>query len=208
MVKEQAFEPNYSVDWFSNNIPIWNQVFERYGLKGKSGLKFLEIGCFEGRATNFMLDNILTGDNCTIDVVDTFGGSLNEGGMHWDDSYQFNELYNKFTHNIQKNKEKVSIHKGESSRVLRSLSLDRESYYDFVYIDGSHTAYAVLEDAILIHPMVKPGGIVIFDDYLWKDTSNLHPTNSPELAITCFYNVFELHYDVVFYGYQVGLIKK
>jgi hypothetical protein len=208
MVEEQLFKPEYSVDWFSNNIPLWNQVFDVHQLTGKDGLRFLEIGCFEGRATNYLLDNILTGSDSLIEVVDTFGGSLNEGGMHWDDSYQFDELYNKFTHNIQKNKDRVIVHKGESSKVLRELSLHKQSYYDFAYIDGSHTAYAVLEDAILVHPMIKPGGIVIFDDYLWKDTGNLHPTNSPELAVDCFYNVFELQYDVIFHGYQVGLIKK
>lgn len=155
-----------------------------------------------------MLDNVLTADDSVIDVVDTFGGSLNEGGMHWDDAYEFDELYNKFTHNIQKHKHKVNIHKGESSRVLRELSLQKQNHYDFVYIDGSHTAYAVLEDAILMHPMLKSGGIVVFDDYLWKDRDNLHPTNSPELAINCFYTAFELQYDIVFQGYQVGLVKK
>jgi hypothetical protein len=212
MVKqEQDSQPNYSVDWFSHNIPMWDQVFDNYNIKGKSGLRFLEIGCFEGRATNYMLDNILTADDSTIDVVDTFGGSLNEGGMQiigTDPNYQFTELHNKFLHNIQKNKHKVNAYKGNSSKVLREMSLQRQEYYDFVYIDGSHTAYAVLEDAVLVHPMIKPGGILIFDDYLWKDGGNPHPTNSPELAVNCFYTVFELQYEVVFQGYQVGLLKK
>lgn len=209
MVKqEQNLQPDYSVDWFSHNIPMWDQVFDKYNIKGKNGLRFLEIGCFEGRATNYMLDNVLTADDSIIDVVDTFGGSLNEGGMHWDDTYKFSELHSKFVNNIQKHKHKVNIHKGESSRVLRELSLQKQNHYDFVYIDGSHTAYAVLEDAILMHPMLKSGGIVIFDDYLWKDQGNMHPTNSPELAVNCFYTTFELQYEVVFQGYQVGLLKK
>lgn len=51
MVKqEQNLQPDYSVDWFSYNVPVWDQVFDNYNIKGKSGLKFLEIGCFEGRA--------------------------------------------------------------------------------------------------------------------------------------------------------------
>ena len=48
-------EPIYSVDWFSNNIPVWEMVFSETNLKGKDNLIFLEIGCFEGRATNYML---------------------------------------------------------------------------------------------------------------------------------------------------------
>jgi SAM-dependent methyltransferase len=198
----------YSVDWFSNNIPIWNQLFQKLNFIGKSDLRFLEIGCFEGRATNFMLDNILTGDNCTIDVIDTFGGSLNESGMHWDDTFEFEKLYNTFKQNIHNNEHRVKIHRGYSGDVLRELSLKNKEHYDFVYVDGSHTAYGVLEDAILVHPMLKTGGVIIFDDYLWKDPKNLHPTNSPELAVQCFYNVYEPFYDVVIHGYQVGLIKK
>jgi hypothetical protein len=71
-------EPKYSVDWFSNNIPGWEKLFSSLGIKGTHFLNFLEVGCFEGRATNYMLENILTGRECKIHVVDTFGGSLNE----------------------------------------------------------------------------------------------------------------------------------
>lgn len=199
-------EQNYSVDWFSNNISTWEQVFDYYKLKGKDNLRFLEIGCFEGRATNYMLENILTGEGSTIDVVDTFGGSKEEAGMKWDDSYDFNELYNKFTHNISDNKDKVNIHRGMSGDILRSEF--QPNTFDFAYIDGSHTAYDVLQDAVLVHPLLKSGGIMIFDDFAWKDPNNLHPTNSPELGVTCFYNAYQLFYDAIFQGYQVGLIKK
>lgn len=199
-------EPNYSVDWFSNNIPVWDQVFDHFQLRGKDGLRFLEIGCFEGRATNYMLDNILTGVGSTIDVVDTFGGSREEAGMKWDENYDFDELYNKFVGNISNNKDKVSIHRGMSGDILKK---DFEpNTFDFVYIDGSHTAYDVLQDAILVHPLLKSGGIIIFDDFGWKDPNNLHPTNSPELGVTCFYNAYEIFYQPLFQGYQIGFIKK
>ena len=80
--------------------------------------------------------------------------------------------------------------------------------FDFIYIDGSHTAYDVLQDAVLTHPLLKVGGVLIFDDFGWKDPNNLHPTNSPELGVICFCNAYELSYDSILQGYQVGLIKK
>jgi SAM-dependent methyltransferase len=202
MVEQQ---PDYSVDWFSNNIPLWNHLFESYQLKGKDNLTFLEIGCFEGRATNYLLDNILTGNNCLIHVVDTFGGSREEAGMNWDENYDFDALFNKFSNNIQNNKEKVIIHRGMSGDILKT-DFGKE-IFDFIYIDGSHTAYDVLQDAILCHPLLKKGGIVVFDDFGWKDPNNLHPTNSPELGITCFYNAYELAYNPIFQGYQIGFYK-
>lgn len=206
MVETNKYTLNYSVDWFSNNIPLWDQVFEHYGLKGKNDLRFLEIGCFEGRATNYMLDNILTGENSTIDVVDTFNGSQNETGMNWDNNYQFTELYNAFTNNISKHKHKVNIHQGLSGDILKTNF--KPNTFDFIYIDGSHTAYDVLQDAILCHNLLKSGGIVIFDDFLWKDPNNLDPANSPELGIICFSNAYEPFYDCIFQGYQIGFIKK
>ena len=206
-MKKETIQPIYSVDWFSNNIPVWDQVFDHTALKGKDNLTFLEIGCFEGRATNHMLDNILTGKNCVLHVVDTFGGSKNESGMNWDDDiYNFTVLVDKFKANISKHEDRVVIHRGFSGDVLKKDF--QNDMFDFIYIDGSHTAYDVLQDAILSHSLLKSGGVIIFDDFGWKDPTNLHPTNSPELGITCFYNNYELFYNVLFSGYQIGLIKK
>jgi SAM-dependent methyltransferase len=204
MVEQQ--EPDYSVDWFSNNIPLWDQVFDHVKLRGKDNLKFLEIGCFEGRASNYLLDNILTAEGSKLHVVDTFEGSKEEAGMKWDENYDFDALINKFKGNVSKHGDKVVIHRGMSGDILKT---DFEpNTFDFIYIDGAHTAYGVLQDAILAHPLLKVGGIVIFDDFGWKDPTNLHPTNSPELGVTCFFNAYELFYNPLFQGYQVGFIKK
>ena len=202
----ESNQPDYSVDWFSNNIPIWDQVFDFAKLRGKENIKFLEIGCFEGRATNYLLENILTGEGSEIHVVDTFEGSREEAGMKWDDNYDFDALYNKFKRNVSKYEDKVKIHRGMSGDILKS-DFEKDTF-DFIYIDGSHTAYDVLQDAILAHSLLKVGGIIIFDDFGWKDPNNLHPTNSPELGVTCFYNAYELFYNTIFQGYQIGFIKK
>lgn len=199
-------EPKYSVDWFSNNIPVWEKCFSSLGITGTHFLKFLEIGCFEGRATNYMLDNILTGKDCEIHVVDTFHGSRNESGMNWGDSYDFDALYNTFCNNISNHKEKVTIHRGQSGKVLKTDF--QEESFDFVYIDGSHTAPDVLQDAVLVHPLLKVGGFVIFDDYLWNDINNPDPRNNPKMAIDFFYEVNRNKYNFVFQGYQIGLLKK
>ena len=44
--------------------------------------------------------------------------------------------------------------------------------------------------------------------YLWKDPNRTSPTESPELGIDYFYNIYSDFYNVLFQGYQVGLIKK
>lgn len=199
-------EKKYWSNWFSNNIPVWDKVFENSGLIGKQNLTFLEIGCFEGRATNYLLNSVLFNEGCKIHVVDTFGGSLNEAGMSWDKEYDFNNVYDRFLYNTSENKDKVVIHHGDSGNLLRSDFKDE--MFDFVYVDGSHTAPDVLRDAILMHPLLKIGGIVIFDDFGWKDPNNPDPTNSPEMAVNFFYGAYKNKYDIIFQGYQVGLVKK
>ena len=194
-------EKQFTTDWFSHNIPNWTYVLEQF--KNKPNLNFLEIGCWEGRATCWLLENILTDKNSKITVVDTFGGSPEETGMN---GLDFDNVLSRFKHNIQEHKDKVIIHQGHSSKILKQFK--EEEQYDFAYIDASHTAYGTLEDAILVHPLVKKGGIIIFDDYLWKDPNRPSPTDSPELGINCFYNTYSDFYDVIFNAYQVGLIKK
>lgn len=198
-------EKRYWSDWFSGNIPVWESIFKEYGLKGTHFLNFLEIGCFEGRATNYLLENVLTGQGCKIHVVDTFGGSLEETGMKWDSDYDFSKLYETFVHNTQEHAEKIVIHKGISGKILRT---DFEyNSFDFIYIDGSHTAPDVLQDAVLCHPLLKNGGIMLFDDYGWRDPNNPDPTNSPAIAIDFFYNVHIHQYKPIHQGYQVALLK-
>ena len=71
----------FTETWFDGNIPNWTNLFTAL----KEQLDFvpesvLEIGCFEGRATTWLCDNILQ-EGTRYDIVDTFGGSLNETGM-------------------------------------------------------------------------------------------------------------------------------
>jgi len=194
-------EKHFTTDWFSDNINLWSNILE--GFKHKPNLNFLEIGCWEGRATCWLLENILTDKSSKITVVDTFGGSPEETGMN---GLDFENVLSRFKHNIQEHSDKVTIHEGYSNHVLKQLG--NEPLFDFAYIDASHTAYGTLEDAILTHPLIKKGGIIIFDDYKWKDPNLPSITDSPELGVNCFVHAFSDFYELVFVGYQVGIRKK
>jgi predicted O-methyltransferase YrrM len=105
------------------------------------------------------------------------------------------------THDI---KDKVSIHRGFSSDILKKPELmDRQ--YDIIYIDGDHHSWSALEDAVLAFPLLKSGGLLIFDDYLYGD---IKTCNSPHLGINAFISAYKDRIRDLYAGYQVFLYKK
>lgn len=191
----------FTTDWFTYNIPIWERFFTDNHLYGKPNLKCLEIGCFEGRATLYLLNNVLTHESSSIDVIDTFQGSLDEYGMK---ELELNNILEVFKHNTRNYSDKIKIYHNDSRIVLRQL--DRKPIYDIIYIDGSHKAHDLIEDVILCHPLLKQYGLLIFDDYLWQD--NLSTTLPPKIAIDAFIKIYNQFYEILWSDYQVICKKK
>lgn len=196
----------FTTEWFDIAIPTWTELFVNSNRQIKN---VLEVGCYEGRATVWLCENVLTEQGSTYEVIDTFGGSLSESGMvHEKKQLEQGTLTieENFRHNIQFFPDiEFNIHKGLSQKILPQLD---KKEYDLIYIDASHRADDTLVDAYFAHKLLKPGGIIIFDDFGWKDPKDLTPINSPELGIRMFWQLYQFEYEVLFEGYQVGFIKK
>ncbi len=50
--------------------------------------------------------------------------------------------------------------------------------YDFVFFDGSHLMHHDAAATVLLKQMIKPGGILLLDDYSWSLAKS--PTHNPE----------------------------
>lgn len=200
----------FTEKWFDIAIPQWNQLFPQYKKQtGKEIESILEIGCYEGRATVWLCENVLSKTNIIeYDIIDTFGGSIEESGMKGTKNRleEGNFIEENFRHNISFFPNiNFNIIKGYSQNVLPTFSSNKQ--YDFIYIDASHRADDTFVDAYYAHKMLKKGGIIIFDDYGWKDPHNMHPSNSPQLGIEFFNTMYDNQYQLVLRGYQVGFIK-
>src|SRR5262245_29885711 len=176
---------NFTVDWHSHNIPHWRQILDKY--KGQPNVRVLEIGSFEGRSTVWLLENILTHETARIDCIDTFKGSPEHMRMGVD----LENLFNRFRSNIEPHKKKVHCFIGRCHHVLRSNDFTPYEHYsyDIVYIDGSHKAADVLEDAVLTFRLLKIGGLMIFDDYAWNGGGPSEFDN-PRRGIDAFHYAF------------------
>lgn len=130
-------------------------------MAGKENLRFLEVGSYEGRSATWMLDNVLTHPSSTLTSVDNCAGVTYQrrSGMQMTD-----HIESTFRYNIELT--------GRSSQVIRLIQdsrlalpdLTREDY-DFVYIDGNHEYEYVVADCANGLALVRPGGLIAFDDY-------------------------------------------
>jgi len=165
----------FSSDWFTYHIRVWEELLTEF--KGKAGVRYLEIGVFEGRSAIWMLENILTHPSARLTAVDIFPDDLQE----------------RFVGNLDKSgfRDKAEIFKGKSQEILRELPL---ASYDLIYIDGSHRAKHVLLDAALSWDLLKEGGLLIFDDYLWnlEFPADLIPKGSIDTFLMAFGDELEL----------------
>jgi predicted O-methyltransferase YrrM len=187
-------EPRFTVDWHSYNIALWRRLLERYA--GKPNVRALEIGSFEGRSTVWLLENILTHRAAGIDCIDTFEGSPEHAAL------DLTTLRDRFTSNIEPYRQKVGWFQGRSQDVLRNGFWDaHQPLYDFIYIDGSHRAADVLEDAVLSFRLLKLGGLMIFDDYLWSSGGSSDFDN-PRRGVDAFYHAYQNQLKPVHMAYQ------
>lgn len=176
----------YTSDFFSRHIPIWKDLFTTF--KPKTAL---EIGSYEGRSAEWLLDNI---PGLCLTCVDAWDNTAVAEGL---DSSNAEKIFDK------KVGSRARKMKGESGHILRTLTLE----YDFIYIDGNHASAAVLEDLVLSFRLLKKGGVIICDDYTGGWGKN--HLDFPKLAIDSFVNCYWDKLDFMLYpANQIYIVKK
>lgn len=187
----------FTEDWFSINIPTWETLLSRFrGL----AVNALEIGSYQGRSAVWLLENILTHNDSTLTCVDTFEGSAEHTNE------QKSHIWNLFQHNVLNNfGSKVRVLRGMSGKVVRAI--DPQEVYDIVYIDGAHYSANAMEDAVLTFPLLKKGGIMIFDDYRGGNPGEMEMPHNAHTGINGFLAAYSPFIRVVYTGYQVFIEK-
>ena len=173
---------NFTTDWFCGNEKHFTKYLAHLE---DTPCRILEIGCYEGRATVWLLENIATHPDATVHCIDVLEQA----------SFRQNIL-------AARSPEKVRLEIGLSRNLLRSCS---DNAFDFIYVDGGHRTIEVLEDAVLSFRLLKRNGIMAFDDFKWKDRDS--PDGTPKLAINAFLRIYRRKITVLMKDYQVWIRK-
>ncbi len=189
-----------SIGWF-DSPPIRNIFADLLKPYSVAAPRLLEIGCWEGVSACSFLD--LAGPASRITCIDPFTGSKeHDSPRHLEQFFDFNVELAGYVERVEKLK--------ELSRDALPPLLDRcrrEGWsYDFSYIDGSHIAADVLFDAVLVFELTAPGGLIVFDDYLWTDLPD--PLDRPKPAIDAFLAVYAREVELLHQDFRVFLRKR
>jgi predicted O-methyltransferase YrrM len=183
-------------NWFSKTA---QPNFEQHllPLAGQPNLKFLQLGAYTGDATEWLMNNILTSLDSTLQDVDTWRGSDEEAH----ETIDFEKVYGLYLSRIR---ERDTVYHYRRT-TFDFLIEHRSEQYDFIYVDADHTTVGVLLDAELSWPLLKSGGIMAFDDYTWGDHYPMH--QRPKPGIDLFLLRHSGEYDVLAVNLQYWIRK-
>lgn len=135
------------------------------GLGLPKGGKVAEIGVWRGDFSAFLVDTIEPSELHAFDLFDRSADTEMWGQpvSTYFDGMGRREFYQR---RFQDRAVSVRTFEGFTSEVL---PLAPASYYDLVYIDAGHDYDNARYDATQAARMVKPDGVIIFNDYVMTD---------------------------------------
>ncbi|HEX6100913.1 MAG TPA: class I SAM-dependent methyltransferase [Thermoanaerobaculia bacterium] len=187
----------FSYDWVTPHTKEWEKDLQQF--KGKPGVRALEIGCFEGQSACWFLDNILTDPTSRLVCVDPFAVPMATILLRFFEA--------RFDENVAASGAADRVQKliGPSQVVVRTL---QPVQFDFIYVDGSHKVGDVLQDAVLAWTVLRPGGVVMFDDYaLVDDVSEGLMARAPGRALDAFMSILGSSATLIRRDWQLVLRK-
>ena len=187
-------------NYFQPNEGPWRQLMQYMAWDPQKPLTAVEVGSFEGSSAIWMMNNMLLSPESRLYCIDPW--AFTEG----------QETYERFLANIAElpNRAQVEPIRDWSHNGLRDL-IHRGVQADLLYVDGDHHAPGVLRDLVVGFDLVKVGGLIICDDYLWDDPKfGGHRTlGRPKIAIDAFTTIYHEKIKMIrgLWNLQMAFVK-
>jgi hypothetical protein len=190
----QGFE--FTTQWADNNIPYVTPLLRGFA-GGRETVRYLEIGAYEGKNLAFM-DWLLPGKLDVVVIDPWFDEALNP-------EEKYHAVEPRFRRNAAKlGFRSLATRKGFSTYELPRM-LEAGEQFDLIYVDGSHTAWAVGVDLAFCAALLSLGGMIVLDDY-WHDESEIGGPGVKQ-AVDRFHGVFRRYFEITAVYRQVALTK-
>jgi len=158
--------------------------------------RYLEVGAFEGRSA-LLFSGLSAIQELTYPVHVTSVDSWQGGDEHQEEGLAMGAIEATFDQVIQACCSWVPAESQfEKLKALSTVALadlrERQGYYDLILIDAGHKAKDVLQDLVYAWPLLRPGGVMILDDYTWVPKHDVgdHLLHAPKLGIDAFCSCF------------------
>ncbi len=168
----------------------------------------LELGVWEGRSSQYFLDHVLPESGCWVGIDPWEIGALNPRRFPRNEEGEARVLAieQRAYYNLAKYGARATIIKDRSCDALRLRSHPalQVNNFDVAYIDGVHHSLEILIDAALVWPLVRVGGVIVFDDYKMMRG---HCQEDVRRGVDAFLAAAEGKFELLFKNNQVGLRK-
>ncbi|MHB8531044.1 MAG: class I SAM-dependent methyltransferase [Caulobacteraceae bacterium] len=193
-VEARGFE--FTEVWADNNIAYAGPLLRRFA-KERQTIAYLEIGVYEGRSLAFV-DWLLPGRLATTVIEPFFDAALNP-------EERYHAVEPRFRRNVERlDLRRFTLVKGFSTYELPKM-LQRGERFDLIYVDGSHTAWAVFVDLFYCAALLEVGGMMILDDY-WRQESEIGGPGVKQ-AVDRFHGAMRRYFEIQAVYRQVALRK-
>jgi predicted O-methyltransferase YrrM len=168
----------------------------------------LEIGCFEGRSTCWLMDNILTHEAARLDCVDPYGFSTHDSEARAEAAaFQHPKraaTMARFHANVAEYGDKVRHWQVFSDEFFQNRPIGP---YEIAIIDGGHSAMQALRDLLHAWIVLKAGGVMVIDDIEWKGDMGFE-SQGPKRAYEAFMSVVPMNDVRIVYRNYIAIVEK
>jgi len=186
--------------------------------------KVLEVGTYAGTSLIEIMKQIPNSQGTAIDIWESYDEIdetkvVNKDILH---NYKIrtslnilktikeNNIEELFYSNIKTVglEDRITAIKGKSAEILMNM-IQQNEMFDFIYVDGSHKCLDVAIDLCLGWQLLRNGGIMAIDDYLYSLETNwgTNVLDYPYHAVNHFLESHKNEFTVLEKGYRVFLLR-